>query len=182
MTTKKRFVAVGTGGRIPMFIDPLVQTYSDQCELVGLCDLSPTRAAYHQQRLMTAYGYHEVPCFAIEDFERMVQEQQADVVIVCTQDSSHHEYIVKALDLGCDVVTEKPMTTDGEKCRAILDAVERSGGRVRVSFNYRWSPGVSKVKELLSSGIIGDVKHVNLEYQLNTDHGADYFRRWHAHK
>lgn len=180
---RKKFVAVGTGGRIPMFIDPLVRDYPDVAELVGLCDASLVRAAYHRDRLSSEYGYPEVPIYAASDFETMVEETQPDTVIVCTMDSTHHEYIIKALDLGCNVVTEKPLTTDAAKCRAIFEAVERNAGKnVRVSFNYRWSPGVSKVKELISKGVIGDVKHVNLEYQLNTSHGADYFRRWHAHK
>jgi predicted dehydrogenase len=179
---KKKYAAVGTGGRIPMFIDPLVRDYPQYAELVGLCDVSPTRANYHRERLQADYGYHDVPTYAAADFDRMIAETNPDVVIVCTMDSVHHEYIVRALDLGCDVVTEKPMTTDEEKCRAIVEAVERSGKHVRVSFNYRWTPGTTKVRELLASGVIGDIKHVNLEYQLNTSHGADYFRRWHSQK
>jgi predicted dehydrogenase len=51
-----------------------------------------------------------------------------------------------------------------------------------VAFNYRWNPGATKVRELIASGVIGPVRHVTLEYLLNTSHGADYFRRWHAHK
>jgi predicted dehydrogenase len=181
-STKTRYAAVGTGGRIPMFIDPLVREYSAQAELVALCDVSLTRAAYHQQRLQDKYSYHEVPLYKADDFERMIEETRPDVVIVCTVDATHHEYIIRALRAGCDVVTEKPMTTDDEKCRAILQAVEKTGHKVRVSFNYRWAPGPTKVRELLQSGIIGTIHAVNLEYQLNTSHGADYFRRWHAHK
>lgn len=181
-TDRKKYVAVGTGGRIPMFIDPLVRDYNDVAELVGLCDSSLIRAKYHGDRLQEEYGYQEVPLYSADDFERMIEETKPHTVIVCTMDSTHHEYIIKALDLGCDVVTEKPLTTDAEKCRDIFAAVERNSGKVRVSFNYRWSPGVSKVRELIQNGTIGNVKHVNLEYQLNTSHGADYFRRWHATK
>jgi predicted dehydrogenase len=180
--SKKKFAAVGTGGRIPMFIDPIARDYKEVAELVGLCDASLTRAKYHQERLQTAYGYPEVPLYEANDFERMIEETRPDVVVVCTIDATHHEYIIKALDLGCDVVTEKPLTTDAEKCRAINDAVQRTGKEVRVAFNYRWGPGASKVRELIASGVIGNVKHVNLEYLLDTSHGADYFRRWHANK
>jgi len=179
---KKKYVAVGTGGRVAMFIDPLVRDFADQGELVGLCDTSQTRMNFHLQRLARDYGHPEVPAYLAADFERMVQETGADVVIVTTQDSTHDEYIIKALHLGCDVVTEKPMTTDEVKCRAILEAVEATGKSVRVAFNYRWAPGATKVRELIDSGVIGRVHAVNLEYQLNTSHGADYFRRWHATK
>ena len=180
--TKKRYVAVGTGGRISMFIDPIASEYSNEGELVGLCDLSQTRMKYHQQRLVDEYGYGSVPLYPAAEFERMLREERPDTVIVCTMDATHHEYIIQALHLGCDVVTEKPMTTDAEKCRAIFQAVEETGRSVRVAFNCRWLPGTVKVRELISEGAIGSVKAVNLEYQLNTNHGADYFRRWHSDK
>ncbi|HEY9155305.1 MAG TPA: Gfo/Idh/MocA family oxidoreductase, partial [Opitutaceae bacterium] len=82
---------------------------------------------------------------------------------------------------GCDVITEKPMTTDAEKCRAILEAQHESGRSVRVAFNYRWAPFRTKIKELISEQVVGKIHSVNLEYLLDLNHGADYFRRWHAH-
>lgn len=182
MAEKKRYAAVGTGGRIPMFIHPLVRDYSENNELVGLCDVSQVRMDFHRKRLMEEYGYHDVPTYLAENFEQMVRETKPDVVVVCTMDATHHEYIIKALHLGCDVITEKPMTTDDEKCRAIMQAVEETGHSVRVTFNYRWSPGCTKVRELIQEGAIGSVKAVHLEYLLDTSHGADYFRRWHSDK
>jgi predicted dehydrogenase len=92
------------GGRIPMFIDPVAGIYRENCELVGLCDSSETRRNYHQQRLVPEYGIGSVPTYA--DFERMLQEQRPDVVIVCTPDNLHHEYIVKVLDAGAEVISE----------------------------------------------------------------------------
>ncbi|HRJ73167.1 MAG TPA: Gfo/Idh/MocA family oxidoreductase [Terrimicrobiaceae bacterium] len=177
---KRRYVAVGTGGRITMFIDPIVSRFKDDAELVGMCDPSATRRSYHQQRLSREYGIGPVPVF--EDFDRMLAETKPDVVIVCTPDYLHHEYIVRSLDFGADVISEKPLTTDAGKCRAIMEAVARTGGRVRTTFNMRWSPGVTKVRELIAQGAIGRVRHVDFEYLLNTSHGADYFRRWHSHK
>src|SRR5213078_883482 len=74
------------------------------------------------------------------------------------------------------------MTIDAESCRAILEAVERTGRRLRVAFNYRYSPSRTAVKGLLQEGIIGRVKAVHFEWLLDTIHGADYFRRWHRDK
>lgn len=163
-----------------MFIDPIAGRFQNSCELVGLCDPSAVRRNYHQQRLVREFGSPEVPTF--DDFEVMLQETKPETVIVCTPDYLHHHYIVRSLESGAEVVSEKPLTIDGAKCREILDAVDRTGGRVRTTFNYRWMPGTGKVKELLASGAIGRVKHVNFEYMLNTAHGADYFRRWHSQK
>jgi predicted dehydrogenase len=112
----------------------------------------------------------------------MVRETKPDVIIVTTMDSTHDHYIIRAMELGCDVMTEKPMTTDETKCRAILEAKQRTGRNIIVTFNYRYSPPRTQVKDLLMSGIIGDVLSVDFHWLLNTLHGADYFRRWHGNK
>ncbi len=178
---KKRHAFVGTGGRALSFIEPMLTTYGQNNELVGLCDLSPARMAYYNELLGRDMNHAPVPTYTADRFDDMLREQKPDEVFVCTKDSTHHEYIVRALNAGCDVITEKPMTTDAAKCKAVMDAVESSGKRVRVAFNYRWAPFRSRVKELIESGTIGKVHSVNLEYLLDTNHGADYFRRWHAH-
>lgn len=178
----KRYAIVGTGGRATMFLDPMVTRFKDSCELVGMCDTNPQRLEYHNQRLVDRLKYHRVPTFAASDFDKMVQTTKPDVVVVCTIDAFHHQYVIRAMELGCDTVTEKPMTIDDEKCRAIMDAIKRTGKKCRVTFNYRWGPGPTLVRKLLQENVIGDIIHVDMEYLLNTSHGADYFRRWHREK
>jgi predicted dehydrogenase len=178
---KQRIALVGTGGRGLSFIEPVATTYRDRHELVALADPSPTRLAYYNEMIVRRFRGTPVPTYAAADFDRLLREQKPDLVIVCTIDRTHHEYIVQALDAGADVITEKPMTIDEVKCRAIFDAIARSGRSVRVAFNYRWGQFRTKVKELLTARTIGTVRSVNLEYLLDTSHGADYFRRWHAH-
>lgn len=74
------------------------------------------------------------------------------------------------------------MTVDAEKCQDILDAVRRTGRKLRVTFNYRYSPHNTKIRELIMDDTIGEVYSVHFEWLLNTSHGADYFRRWHRDK
>ena len=90
--------------------------------------------------------------------------------------------IIRAMKAGCDAITEKPMTVDEDKCQQILDAIEETGRSLRVTFNYRYAPRASKVKELIMAGTIGVIKSVHFEWLLDTIHGADYFRRWHRNK
>jgi predicted dehydrogenase len=180
---RRRFACVGTGGRARMFLDPAATRFRDAAEIAGLCDASLVRAGYQRRRLRDVLGHTpDVPVYSAGDFGRMLRETKPDEVIVCTIDRTHDDYIVAALRAGCDVVTEKPMTTDAEKCARILDAVRETGRHVRVAFNYRWAAGATKVREIIAAGAIGKVRHVNLEYLLNTSHGADYFRRWHSEK
>jgi predicted dehydrogenase len=181
-SSRRRYVIVGTGGRSEIFGEALVDTYKDDAELVGFCDANAVRMDYYNKLYKEKFGADPVPVYPASDFDRMLEEQRPDVVIVTCIDRQHHEYIVRAMEAGCDAITEKPMTTDIRKAQAILDAVERTGRSLRVAFNYRYSPARSKVKELLDSKVIGEVKSVHFEWLLDTVHGADYFRRWHRDK
>ena len=180
--TKTKYALVGTGGRATMFLDPIATTYKNNAEIVGLCDINPTRLSYHKKRLEQDFNIKNISLYDANNFDKMIDECKPDQVIVTTIDAFHHKYIIRAMELGCDVITEKPMTIDGKKCRAILQTIQSTGKKLRVTFNYRWAPGPTKVKQLLQEGTIGDIIHVDMEYWLNTSHGADYFRRWHREK
>lgn len=177
---KQRIALVGTGGRGISFVEPVVGTYSATNELVALCDLSPTRMAYYNELIGSRWNHPPAPAYAADRFDQMLAEQRPDRVVICTVDRTHADYIVRSLEAGCDVITEKPMTIDEASCQRIMDAVKRTGRDVRVTFNYRWGIFRTKVKEAIAGGRIGRVKSVNLEYLLDTSHGADYFRRWHS--
>jgi predicted dehydrogenase len=60
--------------------------------------------------------------------------------------------------------------------------VEASPARLTVTFNYRYSPRNSALRQVIADGQIGEVLSVHFEWLLDTVHGADYFRRWHRDK
>ena len=178
--TRKRYAVVGVGGRSAMYRNAILRDYKEHAELVGVCDKNAGRVAL---AIKNAAAYNvTVPGYAHTDFDKMIRETKPDHVIVTTVDGFHHEYIIRAMELGCDVITEKPMTTTVEKCQQILDAKKRTGKNIRVTFNYRYSPPRTQVKDLLMAGEIGDIMSVDFHWLLNTSHGTDYFRRWHSNK
>ena len=179
---KKRFAHVGIGGRARMYYTAIAKTFSETAELVGFCDLNRTRMEYANRVLKDELGYHEIPMYGADEFEKMILETKPDTVIVTSIDRTHHRYIIKAMEMGCDVISEKPMTMDANKCQDILDAIERTGKSLRVTFNYRYAPHATKLRELIMNDTIGKVTQVHFEWLLNTSHGADYFRRWHRDK
>jgi predicted dehydrogenase len=179
--SRKRYAQVGVGSRSRMYLTAISQTFRDTSELVALCDKNAGRLAL-AGKFVAASGARAPKTYGAADFDRMIRETKPHTVIVTTPDATHDDYIVRALDAGCDVITEKPMTTTAEKAQRILDACRRNGRHVRVTFNYRYSPPRTQVKDLLMSNAIGDVLSVDFHWLLNTMHGADYFRRWHSHK
>ena len=169
----KRLVIVGASFRgYTMFASKIFNSHSDTAKVVAVCDPNHVRSEYYRDTTFTDMRIYT-------DFDLMLDTERPDAVIVTTVDCYHHEYIIRALDKGYDVYSEKPMTTTEENCIAIREAEKRSGKRVRVTFNCRFMPYYAKIKELVASGIIGKPLAVNYNYVLNTKHGGDYFKRWH---
>jgi len=170
---KQRLAMVGTGGRgIGMWGRPVIKEFGHLVEFVGLCDINPGRVEYARKTL-------GLSCPTYTDFDKMMKETRPDRLLVMTVDGTHHEFIIKGMEYGADIITEKPMTIDEEKCQAILDAEKRTGKKVIVTFNYRYSPHRQRIYELLKNDTIGKVTSVDFHWYLNVYHGADYFRRWH---
>jgi len=182
MATRKKYVQVGTGGRARFFYEAIAGRFSETSELLAFCDMNQTRMDYANNVLSSQYGLAPIPTYTPDRFDEMVLSHRPDAVIVTSIDRTHHRYIIRAMELGCDVISEKPMTIDENKAQAILDAIRRTGRKLRVTFNYRYAPHNTKVRELIMDDTIGDIFSVHFEWLLNTQHGADYFRRWHRDK
>jgi predicted dehydrogenase len=177
----KRYVIVGTGIRSAFYYQSIIQDHNDVATLVGLCDTNQTRMNAANDRIVELGG-QRMPTYKSEDFDKMIAEQKPDVVIVTTIDLYHHVYCIRAMELGCDAVTEKPMTIDADKLQQMIDAEKRTGKQVRVLFNYRYSPHHTKVREVIESGVIGEIATVHMDWILDCAHGSDFMRRWHRTK
>lgn len=179
MPAHARVAVVGTGSRAQQFTEGLARR--GHTEVVALCDPNPVRMAHHN-RLLAAAGRPPARTYSPDRFRELLHAERVDTVVVTTVDALHDGYIVQALRAGCRVVTEKPMTTDAEKCRRILDTVAETGGDLSVAFNYRFNPVHELVHRELRRGSIGEIVSVHFEWLLDVRHGADYFRRWHREK
>ncbi len=167
---------VGTGIRgVTFWGKRLVEEYPEIVRFVGLCDVNEGRLAF-------AKNYIGVDCQTYTDFDQMMDEATPDLLMVTTVDSTHNEFIVKGLNRNIAVFSEKPMTTDEQKCQEILDAERKSSKELIMGFNYRYNPHYTKLKELLDQQRIGKVTSVDFHWYLNVYHGASYFRRWHGYK
>ncbi len=153
---KKRVATVGTGLRgSTTWGTELLKEHGDRIEFVGLCDINRKRA--EASKRMTG-----VNARVYTDLAQMIRETKPEMLIVTTKDGLHHEMIIRGLEMGCQVFTEKPMTTDETKCQAILDAEKKSGKPITVGFNYRYSNTAQKLKVA----------------PARQDHRADHVRRF----
>lgn len=111
----------------------------------------------------------------------MLKNEEIDVVTVASSDKAHMQATVDALNAGCHVMCEKPMSLFTEDCEKMVKAADETGKLLMVGQVCRYAPGFVKAKELVEKGIIGDLYFVESEY------AHDYFGRegvdnWRADK
>ncbi|MEX0160170.1 MULTISPECIES: Gfo/Idh/MocA family protein [unclassified Microbacterium] len=179
--TKTRYALAGAGVRAQMYVDAITGAHRDRAELVAIVEPNPVRAAFHSGRAVDAGA--SAPRLATPDeLEQVIRDERVDRVIICSRDDLHAELIVRSLEAGADVVVEKPLTIDAASAARIEEVVERTGRQVVLTFNYRYSPRNSALRRIIQDGTIGQVTSVDFQWMLDTNHGADYFRRWHRDK
>ena len=116
---KTKYAIVGVGHRTGMWQEAIYKKYSNSAEVVGFCDTNLGRMNYYQTYAQKLTG-KIIPAYMATDFDKMLRETKPDIVIVTTVDAFHHEYIIRAMEHGCNVITEKPMTNTKEKCQMII--------------------------------------------------------------
>jgi len=165
--TRLRTGIIGIGGRGAW----LVQAVSARpdCEIVGLADAIPAKARYLAEQI----GRPELPvCASIEE----LLGTECDVVMVTTPDAHHAEIVLPALAAGKTVFCEKPLETTLDRCRAIIEADARAGGRTFVGFNLRYAPVYATRRAHVERGDIGRI--LTIQADEFYDGGRTYFRRW----
>ncbi|NMO95026.1 Gfo/Idh/MocA family protein [Paenibacillus lemnae] len=173
---RRRYAICGLSGRaLGQFAKPILTTFAGGSELVGLLDPDLARFEVFRSRFPEQA---DIPAYGEDEFVRMVEETRPDCIIAAGRDDTHARYILSALQMDLDVISEKPMATTGEDSRQILEAESRSKGTVTVTFNYRYAPIHTKIKEMVSEGRLGRITSVDLNWYLDTYHGSSYFKRW----
>ena len=110
------YVFAGASQRaLGMYAKPMLKDFPNDCKILGVYDINYGRAKTFAAECGDAFP-------AFEDYDAMMEATKPERVIVTTVDAFHSEYIIRSLEHGCDVITEKPMTIDAPRCRAILAA------------------------------------------------------------
>ncbi|HEV8130378.1 MAG TPA: Gfo/Idh/MocA family oxidoreductase [Acidobacteriota bacterium] len=102
---------------------------------------------------------HGVPKW-FDEGESLIRDPEVDIVYVATPPSSHMEYTLMAAKAGKPVYVEKPMARTFQECQTMIDACKRAGVPIFVAYYRRSLPRFLKVKEILDSGGIGQIRSV----------------------
>lgn len=120
--------------------------------LVAVCDIKKENL----NEAVSLYGVAPSMCFDnIDGF--YAKGKIADGVIISTQDADHFSHIIPALNMGYDVLLEKPMATKESQCRDIVACAQKNGRMVLVSHVLRYTAFYEKIKEMIDGGAIGEI-------------------------
>ena len=112
------------------------------------------------------------------DWRELVGSPTLDVVIVSTLHDSLAEITLAAVEAGKHVLVEKPAARSAAEIEPVIEAAAKRGVKVHVGFNHRYHRSLRKAKELVDSGVLGDLMFVRARY----GHGAriGYDKEWRA--
>ena len=114
------------------------------------------------------------------DFDRMIEEYRPDEVIVLTPDHTHDEYICRAMEHGCDVIAEKPLTTSIEKLQRIIDAHAQDRAQLPRHLQLPLCAMEHHDQAGHPDRRAGKVASVTRRHAFGQTRGAEFYHRWHG--
>ncbi len=145
---KKFRVGIIGCGRIAPFHG--MPAKSQKCvDLVAVCDVDK-KASADRAKLFGAKKTYT-------DFEEMIRKEKLDVVHICLPHYLHAPVAIRAMELGCHVLTEKPMAISYKQAQDMVKASKKTGKTLGVIFQNRYNAGSQLVKRALASGSLGKI-------------------------
>jgi len=172
MGKRYKIGVIGLGARAETFVRQL-HAGSARAELFGVCDIDADR----MRKFLDYCGVGKTRMFT--DPEDFMRQPDMDAVVITTPDFAHLEMARLAFAAGKHTYLEKPLEVTAERCREILRAHRESRVTAFVGFNLRASPVRQKIKEIVTSGLLGQIIHVDGLEQTSAAHCASFFRRFH---
>lgn len=171
MENKKFTVAIlGVGSRGAGY-GLIMNSMKDKFQIVSLCDLIKEKL----DRFQEIFDVDKENCFL--DCNEFFKEKRADVLIIANQDQDHVWCCLKALELGYDILVEKPLTDNLEECEKLLAAQKKYNKKVMVCHVLRYAPAYIKTKELLNEETIGRLVAIQAIEQVHYWHQAHSYVR-----
>ena len=167
---------VGTGGRSLALSEAVFR--NPDAQIVSVYDVNPTQVREYFRRLrkwpdaLRSIRVHG----SLDEF---LESDAFSTVLVTTPDFTHKEIALAAIRAGKNVYLEKPMALTVRDAKEIVRAAKKASVLLQIGFVLRYTPFYQKVKEIVGSGVLGQIISIEAGEILSRMHGASYMRRWH---
>ena len=157
-----KVIVIGAGSRGQGYTN-IMHKAPELFKVVGVAEPIDDRRDFIKEK----HGIDEEHCF--DTWEKILDIPKfADVAIISTMDRMHTEPALKALELGYDLLLEKPVAPTPEECALIMQKAKECGRKILVCHVLRYTPFFRTLKKLIKDGVVGDV--VNIEHIEGVGH------------
>ena len=134
-------------------------------EIVGICDINEEKVKKVADllKIQNSYTY----------LGEMLEQQKPEIVHIMTPPRTHASLAIKAMQIGCHVLVEKPMGLSAKEAHEMIRAAEGNSVKLCVMHNHLFDPPILKAKEMLYSGLMGEILYVEVRYCLDKDKMID---------
>ncbi|PMC37306.1 oxidoreductase [Bacillus sp. UMB0899] len=151
----KRIAIIGAGAIAPAHIKGYLE-FPEVCKIVALCDIYPEKA----EKLAKQF---DLNVDIYEDYQKIVDRTDIDLVSVCTPPYTHAETAIDLLNAKKHVLVEKPMASSLEECDAMNAAAQKNGMILSVVAQNRFLTPMMKLKHVLDSKLMGPIVHTQVD-------------------
>ena len=162
---------LGVGARGGKVYARLMHRSPEKYKITHLCDCDERKLDAAGEEFEVSEGNR----YLFED--RFFEKRRADILVIATPDSCHVKHAIKAMELGYDILCEKPLTDKKEDCEALLEAQRRTGSKILVCHVLRYALSYKKLKEIVDSGRIGKLVAMDWIEPVGYWHQAHSFVR-----
>ncbi len=168
---KVKLIIAGAGSRGAGYAE-FAKSFPDRLEIVGVAEPRD----FYRNELVRKFNIPEKNVYS--DWQDMAKRKKfADGVIIATQDNMHTEPAIKFAKKGYHIMLEKPMAPSAAECKRIVAAAQKYGIIFAVCHVLRYTSYTSKLKQLLDSGVIGDIVSMQHIEEVGWWHQAHSFVR-----
>jgi predicted dehydrogenase len=146
---------IGCGGVAQEYIKAFQN--DERSEVRALVSRNSANAQRYKDR-------YELSCEVAADSERILQQRNIDIAVVCTPHNLHTKYVVAAAEAGKHVIIEKPVAITMEDTQKQLAAVKTNNVKTLVSFVLHWNPLLMTIDQLIDEGVLGNIFMVEVDY------------------
>jgi len=132
---------------------PELEGFKDRFRIVAACDID----ADYRKRFGEKYG-----CRVYSKIQELIADSAVELVDVASRSTDHVRHAVMGLKAGKDVFLEKPIAVSHVEAMKLKPAAARSKGTLYIRHNRRFEPGFQHIREIMASGILGDVFEIKL--------------------
>ncbi len=109
------------------------------------------------------------PCLLYKSYEELIEDEDIDAIYIPLPNSMHKEWAIKAMEKGKHVLCEKPLAMNEEEVRELMDVSKKTGMILMEAVMYRYTHRTRMVNEIIDSGVLGDIRHVDSSFRFFLD-------------